>query len=86
MKNRRKWTVEEEKVLTDQIKRNENNLQKAFRKTGVLIDRTAGACCIHWYGVMQKRNSISVVTVRNNTEKPAESWWKRFLFFLKNKR
>lgn len=70
MAKNQKWTVEEEQVLTDQIKRNANNLTKAFRKASSLINRSPGACAYHWYGVMLKNpnTAVCLVTVGYKTK------------------
>lgn len=60
MSKRTKWTIEEERVLIDQITRNANNLTEAFRKTARFIDRTEAACVYHWYAVVSKRKDSSV--------------------------
>lgn len=57
----KRWTAEEERVLTDQMTRNANNFAEAFRKTSELIDRTPSACTYHWYGVMSKRGDVGVI-------------------------
>lgn len=50
-----RWTAEEEKVLTDQITRNANNLRRAFRETArILGDRGWIACKQHWYYISKK--------------------------------
>ena len=63
MAKNQRWTAEEEQVLTDQIKRNANNLMEAFRKAGNLINRSPGACAYHWYGVMLKNSNTAVCLV-----------------------
>lgn len=60
MTKKRRWTIEEERVLIDQITRNANNLTTAFKKTARLTGRTVRACEARWYTVISKRDSISV--------------------------
>lgn len=43
------WTVKDEEILIENVKKNVTNLQKAFNKTSVEIQRTPGACAGHWY-------------------------------------
>lgn len=63
-----KWTVEEERVLTDQVTRNANNLTEAFRKTSRLTSRTKAACVYHWYRVMSKKDTTTCfVTIGKKT-------------------
>ena len=70
MTNKKRWTVEEEQVLIDQIKRSANNITEAFRRTSRLINRTEAACTYHWYVVISKRENPSVcfVTVGQKTK------------------
>lgn len=70
MANKKRWTIEEERVLIDQITRNANNITEAFRRTSRLIDRTEAACVYHWYQVISKRENPSVcfVTVSQKTK------------------
>ncbi|MBQ7431623.1 MAG: hypothetical protein IJV29_18525 [Butyrivibrio sp.] len=55
MSKRTKWTIEEERVLVDQITRSANNLREAFRRTARLTGRSKIACEIRWYKVVSKR-------------------------------
>ena len=55
MSKRTKWTIEEERVLVDQITRSANNLREAFRRTAILTGRSKIACEIRWYKVVSKR-------------------------------
>ena len=70
MANKKRWTIEEERVLIDQITRNANNITEAFRRTSRLIDRTEAACLYRWYQVISKRENTSVcfVTVSQKTK------------------
>ena len=69
MTKKRKWTIEEERVLIYQITRSANNITEAFRRTSRLIDRTEAACMYHWYMVISKREDPSVcfVTIGQKT-------------------
>lgn len=69
MTEKRRWTIEEERVLIDQITRRANNVREAFRRTSELIDRTEAACMYHWYMVVSKRKNTSVcfVTIGHKT-------------------
>lgn len=44
-----KWSPKEEKVLLTQIRKNSDNLQKAFRTTARLLERSPKACQHRWY-------------------------------------
>lgn len=70
MTKKRKWTIEEERVLIDQITRRATNLKEAFERTSRLIDRTEAACKEHWYMVVSKRENSSVcfVTIGHKTK------------------
>lgn len=70
MTKKRKWTIEEERVLVDQITRRANNIREAFRRTSRLIGRTEAACMYHWYMVVSKRENTSVcfVTIGHETK------------------
>lgn len=57
MKNNKKWTIEEEKVLIAQIQKNPGNLKKAFICTTELIQRTERAIALHYYNIMLKNKS-----------------------------
>ena len=54
MRNNKKWTIEEEKVLIAQIQKNPGNLKKAFICTTELIQRTERAVALHYYNIMLK--------------------------------
>lgn len=43
------WTKKDEKVLLNQVRKNPNNLAKAFRNTSRLLGRSAKACQDRWY-------------------------------------
>lgn len=43
------WTKKDEKVLLNQVRRNPNNLAKAFRNTSRLLGRSTKACQDRWY-------------------------------------
>lgn len=70
MASKKRWTIEEEQVLIDQITRSANNIAEAFRRTSRLIDRTEAACMYHWYVVISQREDSSVcfVTVGQKTK------------------
>lgn len=57
MRNNKKWTIEEEKVLIAQIQKNPGNLKKAFICTTELIQRTERAIALHYYNIMIKNKS-----------------------------
>ena len=59
MKTWKKWTADEERVITDQITRNANNVSKGLKKAAVLLGRTYSACKGHWYLVMLKRGDTA---------------------------
>lgn len=99
MSKGRRWTAEEDRVLTDQVTRNAHNLAEAFRKAARLTDRSYDACKQRWYYVLCKETTVCYATIgyktRNvnrkvvsqktsdNTEKTTVSWWKKFLSLLK---
>lgn len=43
------WTVQDEEVLINNIRKNVTNLSKAFKATSKEIQRTPAACAGHWY-------------------------------------
>lgn len=43
------WTKKDEKVLLNQVRKNPNNLAKAFRNTSRLLGRSTKACQDRWY-------------------------------------
>lgn len=59
MKTWKKWTAGEERVITDQITRNANNVSEGLKKAAVLLDRTYLSCKGHWYLVMLKREDTA---------------------------
>lgn len=64
MKNKgKKWTVEEERVITDQVRRNANNIKKGLENASRLLERPYPACNYHYYAVMLKRPSMDTCFV-----------------------
>lgn len=43
------WTSADEDILIKNIRKDTNNLTKAFKQTSVEIQRSPGACSSHWY-------------------------------------
>lgn len=56
----RRWTVEEDRVLVDQIKRNANNIRRGLRNSARLLERTFSACENRWYSVILKSEDTAV--------------------------
>lgn len=57
MGNKKRWTIEEEKVLIAQVEKNPLNLSLAFRLASELIERTESACIHHYYASIVKGKS-----------------------------
>lgn len=63
MASRKRWAVEEEKVLTDQITRNAHNLAKAFKEASRILEtRTVLSCKQHWYYTLSKKGTAVCFT------------------------
>ena len=69
MTKRKKWTVEEDRVLTDQVKRHANNISEGLRKASNYLGRSYGACVFRWYNVISKSPDAEVcfVTIGHET-------------------
>lgn len=95
MTTRKRWTDEEEQVLISQVRQSPNNLSKAFKETGELLERSEHSVRLHWYK-NTRHNNIVFMTVgpktRNvntkntikydNTEKVEAPIWRRILKLL----
>lgn len=49
MKERPRWTTEEDKILVQAIKANPQNKEEAFKKAAKKLNRTKAACSNRWY-------------------------------------
>ena len=67
---RKRWVIEEDRVLLDQITRHANNLHDGFRETARLTGRTTDACKVRWYNSVIKRpeTAICFATVGKGTQ------------------
>lgn len=62
MTTKKKWTKEEENILSQAVKANPQNLCKAFKEAAEKLDRTEGAIKLRWY-TKTKHNSICFITI-----------------------
>lgn len=67
---RKKWIIEEDRVLLDQVTRHANNLKDGFRETARLLNRTEDACRQRWYtAVMHNYDpSMCFITIGRGTK------------------
>ena len=57
MRNSKRWTAEEDQVLTTLIKEHFSNKQVAFKKASEEIGRNPKACSQRWYSVLSNPTS-----------------------------
>ena len=69
MSTLRKWTEDEERVVISKIEENPNNLQRAFRKASLEIDRTPVTIGWKWYqgGLREKSGKLFMTYGRKGT-------------------
>ena len=62
---RKKWIIEEDRVLLDQVTRHANNLKDGFRETARLLNRTEDACRQRWYTAVMHNydSSMCFITI-----------------------
>lgn len=60
---KKRWTDEEVKYLSDQVKANPQNLSAAFRNVAEKTGRTVGAVNVKWYDYTKKGNHKTFVLV-----------------------
>lgn len=67
---RKRWIIEEDRVLLNQMTRHANNLHDGFRETARLLNRTEDACRQRWYNSVIKRpeTAICFATVGKGTQ------------------
>lgn len=67
---RKKWIIEEDRVLLDQVTRHANNLHDGFRETARLLNRTEDACRQRWYNAVMHNydSSMCFITVSRGTK------------------
>ena len=52
MKERKRWTAEEDKILVQAIKANPQNKEEAFRKVAKKTNRSSASCSQRWYSIL----------------------------------
>lgn len=98
MSNYRFYTEEEDRVIISEIAETPYNLEDAFRRASVQINRTPGAISVHWYQTLRRRNNCIFMTVsgkkctvngknvvileNSNTTNTGNSIWDRIKRFL----
>ena len=98
MSNYRFYTEEEDRVIISEIAETPYNLEDAFRRASVQINRTPGAISMHWYQTLRRRNNCIFMTVsgkkctvngknvvileNSNTTNTGNSIWNRIKRFL----
>ena len=66
-----RWKPEEDAVLAKNVRENYDNLEIAFKKTSLEIERTVSACKQRWYGYFcvnpkaQKEYNVCFITLSN---------------------
>ena len=98
MSNYRFYTEEEDRVIISEIVETPYNLESAFRRASVQINRTPGAISLHWYQTLRRRSNCIFMTVsgkkctvngknvvileNSNTTNTGNSIWNRIKRFL----
>lgn len=98
MSNYHRYTEEEDRVIISEIVETPYNLESAFRRASVQINRTPGAISMHWYQTLRRRNNCIFMTVsgkkctvngknvvifeNSNTTNTGNSIWNRIKRFL----
>ena len=57
MRNYHRWTVEEEKLIKEEVKKSPTNLTVAFKATAKKVGVTWQSVAKHYYKAIQKKNS-----------------------------
>lgn len=67
----RRWTNDEEEVVIQEVAKNPNNLEEAFRRASRKLDRTQGAIHARWHITgLRARSGICFATYGKNTINP----------------
>jgi hypothetical protein len=94
---KKRWSTEEEQVVIDLIIQNPNNLNKAFRRAAIILNRTPYSCKLRWYKYLSKRETTPVcfVTIGKKNKsinskngksiKSTTTIWRKILNLLKIK-
>lgn len=92
MRQRRRWTNEEEQVLIDQVRINPSNLARAFRNASNITGRSPHSCEQRWYGKVRQSetvfmtigtNAMSVNSKNSDNTQPVRlPIWRRILKLL----
>ena len=67
---RKRWIIEEDRVLLNQMTRHANNLHDGFRETARLLNRTEDACRQRWYTAVMHNydSSMCFITIGRGTK------------------
>lgn len=98
MSNCHRYTEEEDRVIISEIAETPYNLESAFRRASIQINRTPGAISMHWYQTLRRRNNCIFMTIsgkkctvngknavileNSNTTNTGNSIWDRIKRFL----
>ena len=61
---KRRWTIEEENILLNNINSSPYNLAKAFKKTSLDINRSFTAVQSRWYGIPRSSTCKGTIGLR----------------------
>lgn len=91
----RRWTAEEDSTLLTEVSKSPENLQKAFKITGELVNRTPNACAYRWYSSVRHNTSSIAFTlvgahgasknskIGGDTKKVNKTLWERIKSLFK---
>lgn len=66
MKNKY-WSDDDDRILISEVKKNPNNLTKAFEKVAKKLDRTPAACSQRWYNNKHKFSVCFMLVGKNGS-------------------
>lgn len=66
-KTYKKWTLKERRVLIAAIKKNPNNLTKAFKEVAKKLDRSFASVTGQWYGDLKHKETVFVTVSPKKT-------------------